>query len=94
MTPTSAQACNAGPRATLALNESALSSGAEAVTPLGQPVCGNAEILGEGFEALSTDEPLESGRLALHRFSAAPALRTRSCRLFETCCFNSEVING
>ena len=35
ITPTSTQACDADLRATLALNESALSSGAEAVTPLG-----------------------------------------------------------
>ena len=49
MTPTSAQACNAGPRATLALNESALSSGVEAVKQLGQPVCGNAEIPENGL---------------------------------------------
>ena len=51
MTPTSARACNADLRATLALNESALSSGAEAVTPLGQPVCGNAESPRDDFEA-------------------------------------------
>ena len=91
MTLISARACNADPRATLALNEIALRSGAEAITPLGQPVCGNAEIPGDGFEALSADEPLESGRLALHRFLAAPALRKWSNVRFETWCFLSVV---
>ena len=74
MTPTSTQACNADPQATLALNESALSHRAEAVTPLGQPVRRNADVAGDGLQALSADEPLDGGRLLLRRKPAlAPA---------------------
>ena len=81
MTPTSAQACNSDPRASLALNESALSSGAEAVTPPGQPVCGNAEIPENGLQALYRREPARRWR----PYTA----RTRLCGLFGTCCFLS-----
>ena len=41
-----------GPETTLALNESALSCAWEAIASLEQPVRGNAEIPGDGFEAL------------------------------------------
>ena len=81
MTPTSAQACNEDPQTTLALSKSALSSGAEAVTPLGQPVCGNAEIPENCLQALYRREA------ARRRLPYATS--TRLCGLFGTCCFLS-----
>ena len=55
-------------RATLALNKSTLSCAEEGVAPRRQPVRGNAEVPGDGLQALSADEPLDGGRLALRRY--------------------------
>ena len=59
----------------LACREGAFRSGQEGGALLGQPVRGNAEVSGDGIEALSVDEPLDDGRLARCRFSAALARR-------------------
>ena len=57
--------------AALARLEGVLRSRQEAVAPLGQPVRRNAEVGGDGVQALSADEPLDGGRLPLRRLSAA-----------------------
>ena len=60
-------------RTALTCLEGVLRSRQEAVALFGQPVRRNAEVAGDGLQALSADEPLDSGRLPLRRLSAAPA---------------------
>ena len=72
MTPISAQAYGADLRVTLPLIEITLRSTEGVAAPLGQPVCENAQIAGDGLQPLSADEPLEGGGLALRR-KPAPA---------------------
>ena len=67
MTSTAARACDADLRATIPLIEIILRSTEGVVAPLGQPVCENAQIAGDGLQALSADEPLDGGDLALRR---------------------------
>ena len=54
-------------RTALARLEGALRPRQEAVAPFGQPVRRNADVAGDGLQALAADEQLDGGGLALHR---------------------------
>ena len=67
-------------RAALARREGFFRSGQEAVAPLGQPVRRNADVAGDGFQALSADEPLDCGGLALVFGGSGPVGKFRRGR--------------
>ena len=79
-------------RTALARLEGVLRPRQEAVAPFGQPVRRNADVAGDGLQALSADEPLDGGRLLLRRKPALapePLPHARFSGLVETWSFLS-----